>query len=313
MSELLSAIFMGALQGATEFLPISSSGHLRLAEPLFGASEPDLLFDIILHVGTLIAVCAVYRDAILQILRDLLASLRALLQRRDLVAALQPEGARLAVLIVLATLPTGVIGLALDDLVDGPWLTLAPVGALLILNGFILLASRRAPESATSLSDHSGPDLDAASTGGDAHSGASPTSTSLLSHLNLWRITAPTALLIGVAQGFAVLPGISRSGLTITVCLMLAVEREQAARFSFLLSIPAILGALVLKFDPAVFVAADPDRLLRFGVGALTAALVGYVCLILLIQLLKNARFHHFAWYCFVVGAIAIGVATLQG
>ncbi|MEO1273628.1 MAG: undecaprenyl-diphosphate phosphatase, partial [Myxococcota bacterium] len=308
MYELLSAIAMGVLQGATEFLPISSSGHLRLAETLFALPKTDLLFDIILHVGTLVAVCAVYREALQQIIADLWSAAAALLRTRSLAQALRWEGARLALLIVVATVPTGILGIVLDKLVDGPWLSLGHVGGLLIINGLILLLSGWAtPEPTTGQDDRSGPDLDTASMASSVRPGATSSSTDPDPNLSLWRINLPKALLIGVAQGLAVLPGISRSGLTITVCLMLGVEREQAARFSFLLSIPAILGALVLKFDPEVIINAPPAQWLRFGLGALSAALVGYICLVLLIKLLKEARFHHFAWYCFAVGALAIG------
>ena len=113
-------------------------------------------------------------------------------------------------------------------------------------------------------------------------------------------------LLIGVIQGIAVFPGLSRSGLTITACILLGVQRENAARFSFLLSIPAIMGALVLKLDPALWQEADPERLTRYGLGAAAAAIVGYLCLIFLLRLLRQARFHHFAWYCMLAGALAL-------
>lgn len=278
--DVLQAALLGAVQGATEFLPISSSGHLRLGNAILGVQEPDLLFDIILHVGSLVAVCAVYYKEILGVITGLWQGLGALLSGKGLRAALAPEGARLAALVVLATLPTGVIGVLLEKLIVGPLGTVTAVGVFLLLNSAILLSARfleRTP---------------------DPEREDRP--------LSLWGLTPWLAVLVGVVQGIAVFPGLSRSGLTITTCLLLAVPREHAARFSFLLSIPAILGALVLKLDPALWQQAEPDRLLRYGIGALVAAVVGYLCLLLLLKLLKQARFHHFAWYCASVGLLAI-------
>jgi undecaprenyl-diphosphatase len=284
--NLLQALLLGALQGATEFLPISSSGHLKIGGALLGLQEPDLLFDIILHVGSLAAVCAVYWRDLANILQGLWRGLDALRLGGGLQAAFEPEGSRLAALVLLTTIPTAVVGLALEDLITDA--SVGMVGGLLLLNSLILLSSRLALRR--------------------AHD-AAPRRTHLLS---LWGLTPWTALLIGVAQGVAAFPGISRSGMTITACLLLAVPREHAARFSFLLSIPAILGALVLKLDPTLWQQADPDRLLRYGLGALTAAAVGYLSLRLLLRLLRQAHFHHFAWYCAAAGLLAIAWSLQQ-
>lgn len=282
----LEAIGLGVLQGATEFLPISSSGHLRLAGSLFGQEEPDLLFDIILHIGTLVAVFVVYRADLVAVLRGLWEGATQGLRRDGLRGLFAPEGARLAALIVLATMPTAIIGKFLDDLVDSPFFSLPVVGGLLLINGMILLSSRLSPTGRSDV----------------AHD-ALPRREGLLP---LWNIGPWQALLIGVAQGIAVLPGISRSGLTITVALFLAVQREKAARFSFLLSIPAILGALVLKLGEATGGVAWSERAPTFALGAFASFAVGWVCLVLLMQLLRQARFHHFAWYCFTIGLVAL-------
>ncbi len=280
----LETLLLGILQGITEFLPVSSSGHLKIGAALLGIETPDLLFDIVLHVGTLLAVVLVYRETLLTIARDLLKSLQILLRAGTLADALALQGTRLALLILTATVPTGLIGLSLDEILDGPLVTPAIVGAALLVNGVILLASRRA----------------------DARQQAQAGATSPAGPWSVWGLGLLGALAVGVAQGIAVMPGLSRAGLTITACLLLGVERENAARFSFLLSIPAILGALVLKFDPDLLSAAQADRLLRFGFGAFVAFVVGAFSLLLLIKVLQQARFHYFAWYCFVVGAAAI-------
>ena len=274
--DLLAAILLGLVQGATEFLPVSSSGHLKLGEALLGTAEPDLLFDIVLHVGTLVAVCAVYRADILGVVSGCWKAARAVSRGEGLDGALAPEGARLALLVILASIPTAFIGLALKKSL--PDITPTAVGALLIVNAAVLVVSKTQPR------------------------GWLVPRT----RLALWRIGIAGALAIGVIQGIAVLPGLSRSGLTITAALLVGVIRVDAARFSFLLSIPAILGALVLEFDPKLFSDAQGVRLFQYGVGALVAAVSGYLCLRLLIRLLRRAAFHHFAWYCVAVGLTAI-------
>lgn len=276
--SFLEALLLAVIQGATEFLPISSSGHLVLAQYFLGIEEPQLLFDIVLHVGTLLAVVVFYREAIAEIVRDTLTGLKNLAKTKKLSDFFAGEGARVAFLVCIATVPTGIIGLLLEDLLDpgeGPRvITAAVVCGVLIVNGFILIAHRWIRER----------DIE--------RSGV----------LTVWNITLAGALLIGICQGLAVLPGISRSGATITAALLVGTARGQSAKFSFLLSIPAILGALVLKFDPSLFAVGGGGNLGIFLFGAVVAAVVGYFCLRLLVLLLERAQFHHFAWYCWAVG-----------
>lgn len=283
---LLEAILLGAVQGATEFLPISSSGHLKLGQYLLGFQDPQLLFDIMLHVGTLISVIAFYRKEVWMVITGMIEGTRRGISARSSDEFFAPEGMRLATLVVLSTLPTGVIGVVLGKLIDpddgASLITPAAVAGLLILNGFILITNAHFVKKEQARSE------------ADERTGK----------LALWSITPWVAIAIGVAQGMAVLPGLSRSGLTITIALALAVQRLHAARYSFLLSIPAILGALVLKFDTQIL--SQTEQLVTFLAGAVIAGGVGYACLILLTNILKRARFHHFAWYCWVVGIIGI-------
>lgn len=256
-------VLLGALQGATEFLPVSSSGHLSLAESALSVHPPSLFFDVALHLGTLVAVLIVFRGPLKQLVAGLL--------RRDRAAW------RGAGLLVLATLPTVAIALAARDLLEarlGPQV----VGGLLVANGLMLVATSRAPKPAS-----------AAGSGADDG--------------GYWDMAPWKAVLIGIAQGVAVLPGISRSGSTISAALMLGVRPRAAATFSFLLSIPAILGAAVLTAkDLASF---DDAELASAAIGALVAAAVGILALRLLLGMLARARFHHFGFYCVIVGAIA--------
>lgn len=285
--SILEALLLGLIQGITEFLPISSSGHLVISQHLLGVKEPELLFDIILHVGTLLAVVAYYWADIREVVRGLFTGIKDFFATRSIDRLAEPQGARLAWLTILATLPTGIIGLGIEKLIDPPegtepLITAKVVAGLLIINGFILFANRFLGQTRPETRE---------------------------STWSLWNITPMVAVGIGIAQGIAVTPGFSRAGLTITIALALGIMRVQAARFSFLISIPAILGALVLKFDLTMFTDATPTELIAFGAGAVTAAAVGYASILLLVEMLKKARFHHFSWYCWVVGIL--GVALL--
>ncbi|MFB6265196.1 MAG: undecaprenyl-diphosphate phosphatase [Bradymonadaceae bacterium] len=273
--SVLDAILLGILQGATEFLPISSSGHLELAEYLLGISQPGRLFDIVLHVGTLAAIVTYYRDDVLLVGRDTAQGLADTWSHGANERALDRQGVRLAVLTIVASIPTAFIGAGFDRWIDiGQGADAALfVCVALVVNGFVLTSARW---------------LDVESTA--TRSGRT----------TLWNITPSTAALIGVAQGLAVTPGLSRSGLTIVAALALGTIRDRAARFSFLISIPAILGALALEFDPDILAGGNSGTVL--AVGALTATLVGYLALAVLVRLVERAQFHHFSWYCWAIG-----------
>jgi len=268
--ESWKAVLLGAVQGATEFLPISSSGHLRLGEIALGLKEPALLFDIVLHVGTLLAVLGVLRAPAWRLIRAALRALPLLL-RGQVRAAWDDLDFRWVVFICLATVPTGLVGVLLGDLLDTAIDSPQAVGGMLLLNGALLYSARFVPT---------------------ALAGSRP-------------LDLPRALVVGVVQGLAVTRGISRSGSTISVALWLGVPRDDAAQFSFLLSVPAILGALVLELDPQQLTAGSIGPL-AYALGFVAAALVGVLCLRLLLNLVRRGGFHHFAWYCWALGLAAL-------
>lgn len=273
-----AVLILAAVQGLTEFLPISSSGHLSLGHALFDAGEAPVLFDVVLHAGTLVAVIAFYRRDIYTILVDTWRSLRV--PGHSFGQRLGLPGPRMILLVVTATIPTGILGLLLKDSVEGAMRAPTAVATMLLVNGALLFSSRWASGGRADADD----DLD----------------------LTLG-LTFQRALLIGVLQGLAVTPGISRSGITIIGAMWLGIAGERAARFSFLLSIPAILGALVLKLGELEGSTADVD-LAQLLVGASLAAGVGLASLVLLVRLLRGMKFHHFAWYCWALGiAVWIG------
>lgn len=269
MIDWLTALVLGIVQGATEYLPISSSGHLVIAQHLVGLEEPALFFDIVLHVGTLLAVVWYYRKDLLRLIRETFSGLRTVVSGDSWRKAFElHHGFRFALLIVLGTVPTAMIGLAFEERFESMFGSVRMVGVMLIVTGLVLLLTRRV--------------------------GAGGRDTAELT----WR----DALIIGVVQGLAITPGISRSGVTIGAALLLGIERETAARYSFLLSIPSILGALLHRLNDTD----DGVGLTALIVGFTAAAITGYLCLALLVQLVKKGRLAWFAPYCLAVGLLAL-------
>jgi undecaprenyl-diphosphatase len=265
MSESITwaqAALLGILQGMTEFLPVSSSGHLVLGQALLGFAKPQLLFDILLHVGTLAAVLAFYGADAWRILRAWVLSLAG--KNPD------PASARTAWLILLASVPAGFVGILFDDFIEG------------------LFASPRLTSMALLV------------TGAFLFFGISPSAGGRGENEMTWR----DALVIGLFQALSITPGISRSGATITSALFLGIDREMAARFSFLLSIPAITGAFLLKAKHLADVGAGD--LLPFLVGVSAAAGAGILALGWLIRLVKRGNLRGFAYYCWALGIAGI-------
>lgn len=272
----LQALLLGALQGATEFLPVSSSGHLALAQHFLGVEGPQVAFDVVLHVATLLAVVVVYRRDLVDLVRTVVVGLATRRFWRAPAAAVResPE-LGLALALVVGSIPTAVLGLLLQDPLEALFERPAVVAVMLLVTGAVLQLPRLVPPRRET---------------GE-------------------RIGVLTALAVGTAQGLAITPGISRSGSTISTALVAGVAPAAAARFSFLLSIPAILGALVLKLPDLSGTAAGPRGLLVLGF--FTAFAVGWACLVALLALLRRGRFAVFSWYCWAVGLAALVALAL--
>lgn len=269
--SLLLVTALASLQGLSEFLPVSSSGHLRLLGAAFGLAEPQTFTDVMLHLGTLVAVLAVYGRDVLRLATGTLRVVAGRSRGREDTDAL-----RLLLWLVLASIPAALLGVLGGDWMEAhlasPWL----VGIFLGANGLVLFVAGRntSPEE-----------------GGRPLSGIG------------WRL----ALLIGLAQAFALLRGVSRSGVTISAALLLGVRREDAARFSFLLSLPAVGGAAVLEMRGALAGAAPMPATEVLVTGVVVAALVGWLALRLLLRFVRSGRLRPFAWYCWVLGLVAVG------
>lgn len=259
-TDLAGALFLGILQGLTEFLPVSSSGHLVLFQQFIEIGSDHVLFDLVLHLGTLIPVLWFYRAHVASVVLDPIRASGPLMER---------PGVRLGMLLVTASVPTACIGLLFEDLFESLFATPAALTVTFAITGTLLYASGRLDRSERKRS-----------------------------------ITVPLALLLGVAQGFAITPGISRSGTTIAVALMLGIERDDAARFSFLMSVPAISGALILKLLDADTASLVPAQL---AIGGLASLVTGYGALVLLVRLVRAGRLDRFCWYCWAA-AIAAGL-----
>lgn len=272
MPGWLQALILGVVQGLTEFLPVSSSGHLVLFQQWLGDAfmfaEDAVIFDLVLHVGTLLPVLFFYRADLVAIVQSLFSGGEDLKQKGP-VGWLQADRHRwLAVCVVLATIPTGAMGVGLKDVFESLFHDGRAVCGALFFTGCLLYATRFFGR-------------------GD---------------VGRRELTIPVALLIGVAQGFAITPGISRSGSTIAIALLLGLDRDLAARFSFLLSIPAILGAVVLIAKDGV--ALGDEHVSALVVGFLAAMLVGYAALVMLVALVKRGGLHKFSYYLWPVAIV---------
>ena len=276
--SLVESVILGFVQGATEFLPISSSGHLVILQNLFGMQESQVLFDVMLHVGTLAAIMAVFRKDIGELLRaagGIVAGRKPGTQSVDNMLA----G------IVVGCVPTALIGIAFSDAFERMFTSMTAAGIGLLITGLVLMSTVLRKKA----SGDAGPDS---------------------SH----RIQFAHALLIGTAQGLAITPGISRSGATIAVALILGVERELAARFSFLLSIPAVLGALAFELrDYSPGAGSESVSIAVIFSGMVVAVFVGIVALRILLRIVKQGRISLFAYYCWAVGLLAITLGILKG
>ena len=274
--SLLSSVLLGLIQGVAEFLPISSSGHLAIAEHLLssGAVEVPGFYDVLLHLGTLIAVFVAYWQDIRDMIAELVGGARDLV--RGTTPTPVPPARRMILLIIVGTLPLFAV-LPVKDLVEGLGENLYFIAAALAVTGCLLFVSDRVRKG----------------------------------HKTERSATLLDVLLVGVAQGIATCPGISRSGTTITAGCFLGFDRKFAVRFSFLMSIPAILGANILSLKDAVEAGIIWADVPVYIVGVAVAAVVGYLCIRLLRMIADKGRFGWFAYYCWAAGALTLVLALL--
>jgi undecaprenyl-diphosphatase len=253
--SLIQAILLGIVQGVTEFLPISSSGHLVLMQKIFGITEPTLIFDTSVHLGTLLAVFVVFKD--------------------DIIGLLKKPFQKLTWLLLAGTIPTAIIGVLFKDTFEQMFHSGSTLGFEFIITGVILLWSGMLKSGNKRVKETSYFD----------------------------------AVFIGIMQGIAIMPAISRSGLTISGALFRKLDRDFAAKFSFLLSIPAIIGATVFQIKDIMEVGSGSGAGIGIGVlfaGSVAAALAGYVSIKYMLQVLRSGKLKYFAYYVLVIGTLVI-------
>lgn len=274
------SILMGIIQGVAEFLPISSSGHLALFQTFFGMEnmeEKYMFFTVLLHFGTLISVCMVYWRDIVDMIREFFLGIAALAGRKDTGVA-PPPARRMVMLIIIATVPLFVM-VFLQAAVNQLFSNSIMVSCALLATGFILFFSDRMARG----------------------------------HKTARNATVADALIVGCGQALAVIPGLSRSGTTISVGMMRGFDRAFAVRFSFLMSLPAVLGANVLEIKDALASNFPIEELPMYLVGVAVSAVVGYFAIRLVKSLSDKGKFGKFAYYCWAVGlgSLVAGVVKM--
>lgn len=256
MLTLLEAAILGIVQGLTEFLPVSSSGHLALGQALLGIQTGNVQFEIIVHFGTLLAVFTALRERIIKLIKGC--------WNRD------GDAWRMVGFLILGTIPAAVVGVSLKETLEGLFAQPVVVAGFLMITGLVLWSTRF--------------------TSGDRKD-----------------IRLLDAILIGCVQAFAIFPGISRSGSTIAMGMWRKLDSREVGTFSFLLSIPIILGATILAIDDLVADPPNKDTLWVFLVGAVTAYASGVFAIRWLLKILDGGKFERFAYYCWFIGILGMG------
>ena len=256
---MIKPIILGLIQAITEFLPVSSSGHLRVAEYFLNFNANNILsFEIALHFGTFLATCLIFRKDIINTIKGFFSGLNNFKYSSE-----NNEYFRIAIMIIIASIPIAIVGLFLEKYLSN--LPLNRIGLNLIITGSILLLTRK--------------------------------TDSIIEKKDAFTTTYYNVFMIGIAQALAVFPGISRSGMTISVALFLGLNRDFAGRFSFLISLPAIFGALLLSLKDL------KDFNIVYAIaGLITSFVFGIIALKFLLLFLKRGKLFHFGFYCIIVG-----------
>lgn len=250
---------MGIIQGITEFIPVSSSGHLVIAQNLFGLQKPQIFFDIILHLGTLMAVIIYFRNDILEIIRSLIKP--------------KTEGFKLFLLIITGTIPIFVLGYLMKGYFKLLFTTPIYSSIFLIITGTILFLTKFIKTAP----DH---------------------------EKDIQKFSFKDAVIIGISQALAIAPGLSRSGVTISAGIFRKINRKLCTKYSLLLSIPAILGAVFSEITEVQ--AISFEQLIMLLIGFISSFISGYLAIIVLVKCLEKAKFYVFSYYCWLIGIFSL-------
>ena len=257
--DILKVIILGLVQGITEFLPVSSSGHLVLVAEILNFQEKGVAFEVFVHLGTLISVLIVFRKDVIKMILAPFQFLKSRFKKEETRQYLY-----LDFYIIIATIPAAIIGLSLKSKFESSFSNVVLVIIMLGITGTILLLSRYMPKKNEEM-------------------------------------TILKSIIIGVSQAFAILPGISRSGSTIVTGILMGIDKENAARFSFLMAIPAILGAFVIKINDFITIEQHTISASHMLIGSLVSLISGYFAIIWLLDIVKKGKLEWFAFYCYFV------------
>ena len=271
---IIQAIILGIVQGLTEFLPVSSSAHLVFMSDILGVQQ-NVAFDTLLHLGTLLAVVGYFWKDLVVIISSFLSSLLDIFRGRFKEGLEETPFKKLSWLLLVGTIPAGVMGILFKSEFEALFNSILYVGIFLLITGLLLWGAERVKPGDKDVKD----------------------------------ISFKNAIVIGVAQGIAIAPGISRSGATIAAGLFSGLNRELAARFSFLLSIPAILGAALVQAKDITSFDVSTSVLI---VGFVSAAIFGYLAIKLLLKIIKERSLMIFAYYCWIIGIAAIIISIVM-
>ena len=268
----LEAIVLGLIQGLTEFLPVSSSGHLAILQYFFDINgDSVVIFTIILHVGTLLSVFFMYWRDIIELIIELFKTIGDIFRGRGLRLDERPVR-RLGVMIIIASIPTGIIGILFNDFFESLYTNLIPIGIGLIVTGILLWYAESIK----------------------------------VGYKDEKSMSFPNALLIGVLQGMAICPGISRSGSTLVGGLTSKLDKDFALKFAFLLSIPAILGSLIFEVGDDAMSGVIGESMGPVIVGGLVAAISGVFAIKTMVKAVRNNNLKRFSIYVWIVGILII-------
>ncbi len=266
------AVILGLVQGLAEFLPISSSGHLALLQDIFSVeADKVLLFAVLLHLGTLVSVFFVYWKDIWELIAELGLTIKDLCTGKGLRLSERPVR-KLGVMIIVATIPTALIGLLLNDFFAGLYTSMVAVGIGFLITGVLMFLAERMGSA----------------------------------NRDIRKMNYRNALFVGILQGIAIYPGISRSGSTLVGGLTTGLKREFAVKFAFLISIPSILGSVILEAPAAVKEGIDPQLIGPIAAGVIVAAISGFFAIKTMIRIVSNKKLSYFSYYVWVLGLCTI-------
>jgi len=265
--DIIQAIIIGIVQGLTEFLPISSSAHLIFIQELLGVEQANLAFDVLLHFGTLIAVIGYYYKDIIKMIKAFFSSIADIFRGKFKQGFREDQYKKLAWMVIIGTVPVAIVGILFNDEIEAAFQTVTIPAFFLLITGLLLYTSQRIN----------------------------------IGNRSIEKTGIKDSIIVGIGQALAIIPGLSRSGTTIASGLYLGFDKEFAAKFSFLLAIPAILGATLVQLKD-IGTGLD-SNLTAYVFGFLAALISGYIAISLLLKLIREKSLDVFAYYCWVVGA----------